>query len=97
MNNVTMSFCFLTRCIFFIYFAADVLRLEIVLYSGKNSLLDMKALLLLLDDKSLSRPLDDSTRKMFNLLNERYVSTLLARRCKVSCVDTLIILLLQVT
>ena len=69
---------------FYCCFAASVLRLEIFLYSGKNGLLDIKALLLLLDHKSLSETLDNSTRKALNKINVRYFMTLMIRRCKVS-------------
>ena len=89
--NITTSSCFLTHVYFYCCFAAPVLRLEIYLFSSKLGLLDIKALLLLLDHNSLSGSLDYRTRKMFDLLNDKYVSTLLARRGKVSYVDAKII------
>ena len=83
--NVTISTRFLTLYLFsLLFFAAPVFRLEILLYSSKHELLDIKALLLLLDHNSLSETLDYSTRKTLDKINVRYFMTLLARRCKVS-------------
>ena len=77
-------FLFVNPIYLYCCFAAPVLRLEIFLYSSKHGLLDLKALLLLLDHNSLSETLDNSTRKTLDKINVRYFMTLLARRCKVS-------------
>ena len=77
-------FLFVNPIYLYCCFAAPVLCLEIFLYSSKHGLLDIKALLLLLDHKTLSETLDKSTRKTHNTIKVRYFMNLVARRCKVS-------------